>query len=54
MGGIQIDVFPKYDTTGVKFEHEGHNLNLYKTAHQLGIRVGASIQMIPLICTGWS
>ena len=53
MGGIQIDVFPKYDTN-IKFDHEGRNLNLYKTARQLGIRVGASIQMTPLYCTGWS
>ena len=54
MGGIQIDVFPKYDTTNIKFEHEGRDLNLYKTARQLGIRVGASIQMTQLLCTGWS
>jgi hypothetical protein len=52
--GIQIDVFPKYDTTNIKFEHECRTLNLYKTARQLGFRVGASIQMAPLICTGWS
>ena len=37
--------------TNVKFEYEGRNLNLYKTARQLGISVGASIQMTPLIPT---
>ena len=33
-----------YDTN-VKFEYESRNLNLYKTARQLGISVGASIKM---------
>jgi hypothetical protein len=42
-----------YDTN-IKFEHEGRNLNMYKTARQLGIRAGASILMTPLIRTGQS
>jgi len=49
IGGIQIDVFPMYDTTGIHFNHEGRDLNVYKTARQLGICVGASIQMTPPI-----
>ncbi|KAF9226088.1 hypothetical protein BS17DRAFT_776632 [Gyrodon lividus] len=47
VGGIQIDVFPKYDTTRVKFSHLGHDVSMYKTARQLGLRVGESIRMAP-------
>jgi hypothetical protein len=45
VGGIQIDVFPKYDTTGIKFAHLGRDVSMYKTARQLGLKVGESIQM---------
>ncbi|KAF8837343.1 hypothetical protein BDN67DRAFT_909423, partial [Paxillus ammoniavirescens] len=47
VGGIQIDVFPKYDTFGIKFAHLGHDVNMYKTSRQLGLKVGESIQMTP-------
>jgi hypothetical protein len=50
IGGIQIDVFPMYHT-GVRFKHNGSDLNIYKTARQLGIRAGVSIQMTPLVTT---
>jgi hypothetical protein len=42
-----------YDTS-FKFKHEGRNLSMYKTARQLGISVGASIQLTPLIHHGQS
>jgi hypothetical protein len=42
-----------YDTS-FKFKHEGRNLSMYKTARQLGISVGASIQLTPLINYGQS
>ncbi|KIJ09958.1 hypothetical protein PAXINDRAFT_86715, partial [Paxillus involutus ATCC 200175] len=45
VGGIQIDVFPKYDSTRVKFAHLGCDVSMYKTARQLGLRVGDPIQM---------
>ena len=38
--------------TNVNFKCEGRDLNMYKTARQLGISVGASFQMAPLIDTG--
>ncbi|KAF8836046.1 hypothetical protein BDN67DRAFT_365035 [Paxillus ammoniavirescens] len=44
-GGIQIDVFPKYDTTKIKFAHLGYDISLYKTSRQLGLKVGESIEM---------
>ncbi|KIK90608.1 hypothetical protein PAXRUDRAFT_831551 [Paxillus rubicundulus Ve08.2h10] len=44
VNGIQIDVFPKYDAT--RFEL-GRNVNMYKTARQLGLEVGESIQLTP-------
>jgi hypothetical protein len=46
VGGIQIDVFPKYDTM-IEFKRRGRDINIYKTARQLGLGVGNSIQMIP-------
>ncbi|KAF8837976.1 hypothetical protein BDN67DRAFT_972245 [Paxillus ammoniavirescens] len=45
VGGIQIDVFPSYDTAGIKFTHLGHDVSMYKTARQLGLEVRESIQM---------
>ncbi|KAF8837974.1 hypothetical protein BDN67DRAFT_1013451 [Paxillus ammoniavirescens] len=47
VGGIQIDVFPKYDTTRIRFAHLGRDVSMYKTARQLGLRAGESIQMRP-------
>ncbi|KIJ10347.1 hypothetical protein PAXINDRAFT_102032 [Paxillus involutus ATCC 200175] len=48
VGGIQIDVFPKYDSTRIKFARLGCDVSMYKTARQLGLRVGDPIQMKPL------
>ncbi|KIJ11830.1 hypothetical protein PAXINDRAFT_101511 [Paxillus involutus ATCC 200175] len=45
VGGIQIDVFPKYDTTKIKFAHLGYDISLYETSRQLGLKVGESIEM---------
>ncbi|KIJ11858.1 hypothetical protein PAXINDRAFT_83862 [Paxillus involutus ATCC 200175] len=45
VGGIQVDVFPKYDTAGIKFAHLGQDVNMYKTARQLGLEVRESVQM---------
>ncbi|KIJ09961.1 hypothetical protein PAXINDRAFT_86725, partial [Paxillus involutus ATCC 200175] len=45
VGGIQIDVFPKYDTTGIEFAYLGRNLNMCQTPRQLGLKVGQSIQL---------
>ncbi|KAF9236671.1 hypothetical protein BU15DRAFT_76769 [Melanogaster broomeanus] len=46
VGGIQIDLFPKYDTQ-IKFSHLERDVNMYKTARQLGLKAGDSIQMMP-------
>ncbi|KIJ11855.1 hypothetical protein PAXINDRAFT_15306 [Paxillus involutus ATCC 200175] len=45
VGGVQIDVFPKYDTPKMEFVHLGRTVNMFKTARQLGIKVGESIQL---------
>ena len=46
VGGIQIDVFPKYDTN-VDFTHLGCDVDIYKSARKLGLKVGGSIKMAP-------
>lgn len=46
LGGIQIDVFPAYDTN-VTFSCNDRTLNLYKSASQLGLRPGTIIEMVP-------
>ncbi|KAF8557542.1 hypothetical protein OG21DRAFT_1482209 [Imleria badia] len=46
VGGIQIDLFRKYDTN-VRFTHLGSDINLYKSARKLGLKVGESVQMVP-------
>lgn len=46
VGGIQIDVFQKYKTN-VAFTHSGRNVNMYKSARKLGLKVGESVQMVP-------
>ncbi|KAF8550289.1 ubiquitin-domain-containing protein, partial [Imleria badia] len=44
-GGIQIDVFQKYDTN-VNFTHLGCNVSMYKSARKLGLKVGESVEMV--------
>ncbi|KAF8552463.1 hypothetical protein OG21DRAFT_1486212 [Imleria badia] len=46
VGGIQIDVFQKYDTN-VGFTHLGCDVNMYKSARKLGLKVGESVLMVP-------
>ncbi|KAF8547915.1 ubiquitin-domain-containing protein [Imleria badia] len=46
VGGIQIDVYQKYDTN-VGFTHLGCDVNIKKSARKLGLRVGESVQMVP-------
>ncbi|KIL67239.1 hypothetical protein M378DRAFT_159641 [Amanita muscaria Koide BX008] len=45
IGGIQIDVFPLYDT-GFIPKHAGRELNMYKTPKQLGLRPGLHISYL--------
>ncbi|KAM6495379.1 hypothetical protein JOM56_008085 [Amanita muscaria] len=45
IGGIQIDVFPLYDT-GFIPKHAGRELNMYKTPKQLGLRPGSHISYL--------
>ncbi|KAF8551886.1 hypothetical protein OG21DRAFT_1512207 [Imleria badia] len=44
VGGIQIDVFQKYDTN-VGFTHLGCDVNKNKSARKLGLKVGESVQI---------
>jgi hypothetical protein len=44
VGGIQIDVFPEYDTK-IDFIRDGRPLNIFETPRQLFIRSGSFIQM---------
>ena len=46
VGGVQIDVFQKYDTN-VGFTHLGRDVNMYKSARKLGLNLGESVQMVP-------
>ncbi|KIJ11840.1 hypothetical protein PAXINDRAFT_83873, partial [Paxillus involutus ATCC 200175] len=45
VGGIQIDVFPKYDIPRMEFGYLACDVNMYKTARQLGLKVGEPIQL---------
>ena len=45
IGGIQIDVFPLYDT-GFVAQHGERKLNIYKTPKQLGLRPGSHISYL--------
>ncbi|KAF8837956.1 hypothetical protein BDN67DRAFT_132714 [Paxillus ammoniavirescens] len=45
VGGVQIDVFPQYDIPKMQFGHLGCTVNIFKTARQLGIKMGESIQL---------
>jgi len=43
IGGIQIDVFPKYDTFGISSAHLECDVGMHKTARQLGLQARESI-----------
>ncbi|KAF8546836.1 ubiquitin-domain-containing protein [Imleria badia] len=46
VGGIQIDVFQKYGRNA-DFTHLGHDINIYKSARKLGLKVGEFVHVVP-------
>ncbi|KIJ09948.1 hypothetical protein PAXINDRAFT_172288 [Paxillus involutus ATCC 200175] len=45
VGGVQIDVFPPYETPRIQFGHLGRTVTVLKSARQLGIKMGETIEL---------